>query len=340
LSAGASAAALTTDIENASKATEELDKRFNNITEQLRRWAGPDIGLQAIFGKPAVAFDDIQKGLERQNQLAKDLVTSTTKENDIKQLALSGDKTAVELAESKLKFERERIELLSKARDNPALTGAVSGLIGQLEREKAIRDTIVNQAQAEADAEAETARAAAVATFLQSVGSGDFIQKLEKQRTIEGQIQQAREQVQDLADSAKKGVALGPNAQAIVDQAIKEGVVDDPNKPVGPIPGGRTAGVGESQDLVNQIEKNKQSFDAFNPLIDEASKQMQGLNADSALSPDDIKRMEGGDESGTTVDANRELEQSASEAATSLSQLSNLDFTGIMSLNGLVISIQ
>ncbi len=341
ISAGLSASTLTANIIAAGKATEDLEGRFNSISEILRRMRPQDIGLKAILGAPEVSFEDIQRGVSEQVRLGKDLVAITQKDTDIKALSLGKDKDAVALAQSKLKYERDRIELLSNARTNPSLISAVPGLIADLQRERDIRDQLINQAKAERDAEAQVAKETERATFLQSVGSGQFIKDLEKQRQIEQQVLFAKQQIAELSKAATAGTPLGPNAQGIVDKAKAEGLIPDENAPVGPIPGGRTAGVGESQDLVNQIEKNKQAFDAFNPTIDEASKQMQQINSDSTLSPDDMKRMmDTGDESGTTVDANRELESAANEAAQSLSNLANLDFQGIMSLNGLVISIQ
>ncbi len=327
---------ITARIESVTKATQELEKKKDSIgTKTLKFFAGPLLSSASAIDKEL--NDAILDGSERRVALSHALADSELKLANIKSRQVDAEKDLTGITKDQIDIERLGIEIEQKrAKLLEDFIGKGGIAIDVYQRMLAVQVTIGAQIKKDI-ADIATKRD----TIAGDIGSGKFLKDLQQKRQKESDQIAGRSQAQGFADAAAKGIPLGPDAQAILDAARSSGLVEDPNKPIVPIPGGRTADVGESQDLVNQIEKNKQTFDAFNPIIDEASKQMQQINSDSTLSPDDMKRMmDTGDESGTTVDANRELEQAASEAATSLSQLSQLDFTGIMSLNGLVISIQ
>ncbi len=326
---------ITTRIESVDKATQELEKRRDSIGNKvLKFFAGPLQSSAEAIDKSQ--NDAIIEGSERRVALSHALADIELKLANIKSREVDAAKDLTGITKDQIEIERLGIEIEQKrAKLLEDFIGKGGIAIDVYQRMLAVQVTIGAQIKKDI-ADIATKRD----TIAGDIGSGKFLKDLQQKRQKESDQAAGRSQAQEFSDAAAKGIPLGPDAQAILDAARSSGLVEDPNKPIVPIPGGRTADVGESQDLVNQIEKNKQAFDAFNPTIDEASKQMQGLNDDSTLTPDVMKRMEGGDEIGTTVDANRELEQAASEAATSLSQLSQLDFTGIMSLNGLVISIQ
>ncbi len=308
---------ITARIESVTKATQELEKRKDSIgTKALKFFAGPLLSSAGAIDKEL--NDAIIDGSERRVALSHALADSELKIANIKSRQVDAEKDLTGITKDQIDIERLGIEIEQKrAKLLEDFIGKGGIAIDVYQRMLAVQVTIGAQIKKDiADIATKRDKVA------QDIGSGKFLQDLGQKKQQEFQQQAGRDVASILAKFAEGGGKLNPDSQAIVDAARQAGLIEDPNKPVEPIAGGRTAEVGESQDLVNQIERNRIDAENFNKTFGDDT-NAPALPRGS-LEPDDFIRLQNG----------------AGDAAEALSTLGEMDFRGLAPLSGLTISIQ
>ncbi len=304
-------------IEDVTKKTDDLIRRRDSFGQKaLQFFAGPLLSTPAAM--QGQLNDEIIQGQERRVTLSHQLGDSELKLANIKSREVDAEKDLTGISKEQIDIERLGIEIEQKrAKLLEDFIGKGGIALDVYQRMLAVQVTIGAQIKKDI-ADIVTKRD----KIAQDIGSGKFLKDLQQKQQQESDKTAGLSQAQGFANAAAKGIPLGPGAQAILDIARSSGLIEDDNKPVGPIPGGRTAEIGESQDLVNQIEKNRIDAENFNRGLDDPGNRMDSMTG--GLEPDDFIRLSDG----------------AGDAATALSTLAEMDFRGLAPLDGLTISIQ
>ncbi len=250
-------------------------------------------------------------------------------EERLKELATARADKEVKIAEAKrdqnkleqisLTYEDQRAKLFQNA--------FKSGLnmVDLMKRLIALQIGFNSEKKHELDAAAEIKRQAQQTLnekqgdLLLDIGSGKFRKDLQQKQTEQQQRQFAAQQVADFRSFRDKGGKLGPVETAMVNaQDALDKQQADLNPIVHP---GRLAGPGESQDLVDEMEKNRINFENDQ----NANGNARGDFTASKLGMGNVKTP---------------LIDLTNADWTPLFQLSTYDFSGLAPLDGLTLSIQ
>jgi hypothetical protein len=214
--------------------TGQLDKNLTDITAKIREvyalqvernhslrssllgtgGAGPLAGIiPALNAGDQKKIDDLTKA----SAATIDEITKKTETlNKIENLRLDGNEYQAALQKEQI----DNMERLGALADAAAAAGIAGTETAErsLAAENARYNLRVKSLQLDRAIQKE-ALDKEQTTFQQRVGSGQFVQDLEKQRIADLQSQRGQDVIQELRQAQERGVALGPNAQGILKEA-------------------------------------------------------------------------------------------------------------------------
>lgn len=204
-------------IEAVTKATDKLIERQNTLASKIIR------GIISSVPGGAGGRDDIQEaivaGVKRESDLRGAQADQELRISNLKRIENDEGKEAAEIAKANLQFEKDRAKLVEEFSTRGGNTFDFA------KRFLAVQNNLgnaINAAFESARARFEKAYQSLQQTtksFFTDVGSGKFVKDLDQKRLEQQQEQAGRNVVNELEDARARGISLGPNAQAILDEA-------------------------------------------------------------------------------------------------------------------------
>lgn len=323
---------------------EDIAARINSLaaaTEEFtRKSQGWGVRLQKLFAGPLLstpkAIEDanrstIQAGEERISALSGARADKELRIANAKRTQLGLEKEEIDVQEANLKFEITRAQLVDEFISKG---GIVIDFYKRLAAAQVDTATVIDKSMTKLAQKAET--------LAQDIGSGKFLKDLQQSQTASNNSQSGNSMLSQFRADRANGIPLGPNALAMLAEDDKNRAEAERLNPTRHP--GRLAGIGESQDLVDEIERNRIAAEEQNRLLDGSQEGNSGKEGGmgTSMTPDDLIRSAEGFQSLSehSMDLSDDFIRMSEGLSGLNQQISDLDFRGLAPLSGLTISIQ
>lgn len=209
---------IATRIEAITKTTRELEKQIDSAAQKIVRFFAGPLGSTSGAMRKQIS-DQIEENEARVSALA---TARADKELEIarnKHEQLEAEKEGGDILKAQVEFDQQRAKLMEEfiTKGGNLLDFYKRFLAAQF----TLNDAIAKGAQAlgEMAEKAMLKLGTTVKGFFQDVGSGQFVKNLGQQRLEQQQQQRGKDIVAELQAARDQGIPLGPNAQAILNEA-------------------------------------------------------------------------------------------------------------------------